>query len=87
MTKDAFKKTAQVALKANYGFAPALSNIVLLEACDDRTYILFRVGSFEYRFKSWKYLDGSVWCGRGTVEQTAVYKWTQDGEKRERLDD
>ena len=67
--KEQLKKTAQVALESEYGFKPALDKIVLLEGSDDRTYILFRVGSHEYRFNSYKWADGSVWCGSGTIEK------------------
>ena len=87
MTKEELKKTAQVALKSEYGFAPALSAIRLLEASDDRKYILFRVGDTEYRFNSYLFHDGSVWCGRGTITQTAYYRCVSYGEeKRETIE-
>ena len=82
MSKEELKKTAQVALKSEYGFAPALSAIRLLEAADDRTYILFRVGDTEYRFDSYLFHDGSVWCGRGTITQTAYYHWVNCQEEK-----
>lgn len=69
MNKELIKKTAQAALESEYGFKPALDKIVLLEASDDRTYILFRVGRHEYRFESYKWSDGSVWVGEGTIEK------------------
>ena len=69
VSKNLLKKTAQVALKSKYGFAPALSAIRLLEASDDRTYILFAVDACEYRFSSHKFSDGSIWCGQGTIEK------------------
>lgn len=67
--KMELKRTAQVALESEYGFKPALDRITLLEGSDDRTYILFRVGSHEYSFDSYKWPDGSVWVGKGTIEK------------------
>ena len=69
MNKEHIKKTAQAALDSEYGFKPALDKITLLEASDDRTYILFRVRNHEYRFDSYRFADGSVWCGSGTIEK------------------
>lgn len=69
MTKDKIKKTAQAALRSEYGFKPSLNDIVLLEASDDRTHILFRVKGHEYRFTSYLFNDGSIWCGNGTIEK------------------
>ncbi len=69
-TKQEIKKTAQAALKSEYGFAPPLSEITLLEASDDRTYILFSVRNKEYRFTSYILTYGdieSVWVGDGTI--------------------
>lgn len=68
-TNTEIKKTAQVALKSEYGFAPALKDITLLEASGDRTRILFRVAGHEYSFNSYNFIDGSVWCGSGTIEK------------------
>lgn len=82
MNKQTIKKTAQSALKLNYGFAPALADITLLEASGDRTYILFTVGQYEYEFNSFTLSDGSVWIDAGQVEQTAIYKWTHGEYKR-----
>ena len=76
MTKEQIKKTAQAAMKSNYGYAPALREIKLLEASDDRTYILFRIGDFEYEFRSYAFQDGSVWVGEGHVEKTAVFRFS-----------
>ena len=69
MNKELIKKTAQTALESEYGFKPALDKIVLLEADDDRTYIRFTVKNHEYVFRSYKYSDGSVWVGCGTIEK------------------
>lgn len=65
------KRTAQAALKSEYGFNPSLDSIILLEGCDDRTYIRFRVGVHEYAFNSYKFEDGSVWVGSGTIEKVS----------------
>lgn len=67
--KEALKKTAQAALESEYGFKPAMKDIVLLEGADDRTYIRFRVRNHEYSFNSYKWADGSVWVGSGTLEK------------------
>jgi len=69
MNKELIKKTAQAALESEYGFKPALDKITLLEASDDRTYILFLVRNHEYRFESYRLSDGSVWVGHGTIEK------------------
>lgn len=68
MTNRQLKETAIAALKCEYGFAPIQKQVVLLEASEDRTYILFRVGKHEYRFSSYLFPDGSVWVGDGTIE-------------------
>lgn len=69
--KNNMKHTAQAALKSEYGFKPTLESIILLEGCDDRTYIRFRVGAHEYAFNSYKFEDGSVWVGSGTIEKVS----------------
>lgn len=76
-TKTDIKKTAQAAIRAFTGMEPKLSQITLLEASDDRTYILFRVSDIEYSFNSYicdhftdKYGEHEcVWVGDGTVER------------------
>ena len=68
-TTTDIKKTAQAALKSEYGFAPSLKDITLLECSGDRTYILFRVAGHEYSFDSHSFADGSVWVGSGTIEK------------------
>lgn len=67
MTKDLLKKTAQAALESEYGFKPALADIVLLEASDNREYIRFTVRRHEYEFRSCTWPDGSVWVGYNTI--------------------
>lgn len=76
-TKTEIKKTAQAAVRSYTGTEPKLSTITLLEASDDRTYILFRVCDIEYRFDSYicdRYTDSTgyhecVWVGDGTIER------------------
>ena len=69
MTYTNIKKTAQAALKSEYGFAPCLKNIVIQEASFDGTYIRFRVGIHMYRFNSYRLPDGSVRVGTGALEK------------------
>jgi hypothetical protein len=79
------KETMQVALRSKYGFKPALKEIILLEANDDRTHILAQVGDREYKFSSYvcDSKTGSVWVDDCTIEQTAKIKWSpQDGYTR-----
>lgn len=77
-TKKDMKITAQKALEAEYGFAPAISKIILLEASGDRTYIYFRVRDQRYTFRSTIDVYGvdesgepleAIWVGRGTLEK------------------
>lgn len=70
-TKQELRKIAKTALENEYGFAPAIKDIVLLEAYGDGTYILFEVKGNTYRFES-SYRFGEhngVWCGKGTIER------------------
>lgn len=48
MNKTELKRTAQKALKNEYGFAPAMNKIILLEA-DNMGYVLFEINGKEYR--------------------------------------
>ena len=43
LNKNELKKIAQIALKKQYGFQPALKNIVVLEATGDGSYILLEM--------------------------------------------
>ena len=66
------KQIAVEALKSEFGFAPKQNDIVLLEADGDGTFILFRVGTKQYRFESYILRVGgmaTVWCGSGTIER------------------
>lgn len=67
-TDDMLQLLAQMALMGEYGFVPALSEITLLEASGDGTYILFRVKSHEYRFSSHLHNGGVAIC-QGTIEK------------------
>ena len=70
-TKTELKQIIRTALESEYGFAPAISKIVLLEASGDGTYIMASINGKEYQFHSrlcWqKGLEGTVWCGAGTI--------------------
>lgn len=71
-TKSEIKYFAQQALKSEYGFAPALKDITLLESSRDGTYALFKVNGKTYRFESCIMTYGnlhSVWVGDGTIEK------------------
>lgn len=70
-TMTDIKRTAQAAIRSYTGTEPKLSTITLLEASDDRTYILFRVCDIEYRFSSYicDRRTDSIWVGDGTIER------------------
>ena len=67
------KKIAQQALASEYGFAPALDSIRLMESNDNGTYIAFTVKGRYYSFRSYRWADGSVWVGSGTIEKQPEY--------------
>lgn len=76
LTKRDLKNIAQHALDAEYGFAPKLSDITLLEANDNGLYILFSVKNNEYSFRSHYVSYGkgedridTIWAGKGTIEK------------------
>ena len=69
MTKAELRKIAQQALESEYGFAPSINKIVLLEANGEGTYILFSVKGKEYSFDSRILRDGTIWAGKGTIEK------------------
>lgn len=73
MKKAEMKKVMQAALKSEYGFAPALDCIKLMESNDDGTYIAATVCGKYYAFNGWKWSDGAVWVGKGTVEKLPEY--------------
>jgi len=71
-TKRELKHIAVTALRDEYGFAPKQSDVRLLEASGDGTYILFDVLGKEYRFDSYiSHIGGmeTIWCGSGTIEK------------------
>ena len=71
-TKTELKKIAQLALDSEYGFAPALKEITLLEASSDGTKIYFKVNGKEYNFTSHINTYGdmdTIWVGQGTIEK------------------
>ena len=71
-TKTELKKIAQLALDSEYGFAPELEEITLLEACSDGTKIYFEVNGEEYKFTSYINTYGDmriIWIGKGTIEK------------------
>lgn len=60
-TKAELKRIAHKALLLGYGFAPAMTNIILLEANGEGTYIRFMVKGHEYRF------DADKFNGKNTI--------------------
>lgn len=71
MTRLEMKEIMQAALKNEYGFAPAICNIRLLEISIDGTYICAIVNGNIYKFSSY-YMNGKtngVWVGKGTIEK------------------
>ena len=60
MSKMDLKRIAKRELKKAYGFAPTLSEIVLLEASGDGEYVLFEVGGHEYDYSNGKLVKKEV---------------------------
>ena len=52
LTNIQLKKLVRDELKLQYGFAPKLNEIVLLEAVRDGSYVLFRVDVHTYRYNN-----------------------------------
>ena len=71
ITEIQLKRQIKQACMATYGFAPAISDIVLEEFTRDGTYVRFYMknGGQKYVFVS-DICEGTIWCGKGTV--TAV---------------
>ena len=66
------KRTVQLALKSEFGFAPALSAITIFKSLPDGTHVLFFVDGREYRFDSYTSNIGgmeTVWVGAGTIRR------------------
>ena len=71
ITEIQLKRQIKQACMATYGFAPAISDIVLEEFTRDGTYVRFYMknGGQKYVFVC-DICEGTIWCGKGTV--TAV---------------
>lgn len=71
MKKQELKKIAKNALNAEYGFAPALKDIMLLEAASDGSYIyiMFAIHGNKYQFHSRRSDIYGVFVGKGTIER------------------
>lgn len=69
-TNRELKEIVKEALEVEYGFAPTLKSITLIEASGDGTRIYFRVNDTRYEFKSDIFdICGmkTVWIGAGTI--------------------
>lgn len=76
-TNIQLKRIVQTALKSEYGFAPSLKDIILLEATGTGERVLFEINGNEYEFKSYMMGEGhpfpySIWCGKGTITRKEV---------------
>lgn len=75
-TNKQLKEQVKQAFLSTYGFAPALSDIILEECMRDGTYVrcYIKRGGQTYVFASEIMtepgLEGTIWCGKGTI--TAV---------------
>lgn len=67
------KHIAREALKSEYGFAPALKDIKLMESNDIGTYIAFMIEGRYYRFDSYITSDDCIWVGKGHIEKMPQY--------------
>lgn len=73
MKHDNAKRTAQQALKSEYGFCPALADIDVVSVTEKEgrpIFIIFYVHGKEYYFDSYLVHFGdtpSVWVGKGTI--------------------
>ena len=71
-SKQEIKRILQCALKSEFGFAPALSEITLHKTLPDGTHALFVVAGKKYRFDSDTIaLAGfeTVYVGPGTIRR------------------
>lgn len=69
-TSNECKAIAQAALRAEYGFKPALKDIKIIARNDSGTKIYFAIGKHEYKFKSHINTYGdmkTIWVGEGTI--------------------
>ena len=73
MTNQAVKRTAQNALKAEYGFTAPLQDIIIIKYQEEEKRakeIHFWVNGNEYHFKSHIEHIGqtaTTWCGKGSI--------------------
>lgn len=66
------KRTVQLALKSEFGFAPPLSTIAIYKRTLDGTHVLFAVNDKKYRFDSYEVNVGgfdTVYVGAGTIRR------------------
>lgn len=66
------KRTVQLALKPEFGFAPPLSSIEIYSHMADGTHALFVVNDKKYRFDSYALSVGgfdTVYVGAGTIRR------------------
>ena len=71
-SKQDIKRIVQCALKSEFGFAPALSEIGLYRSLPDGTHALFVVNDKKYRFDSYTSTEGgleTVYVGHGTIRR------------------
>lgn len=71
-SKKDIRHILQSALKSEFGFAPALSEITIFKSLPDGTHALFLVDGREYRFDSYTSNIGgmeTVWVGAGTIRR------------------
>lgn len=76
MTVREYKTIVKEALASEYGFAPCLKDIQLMESNDTGTYIAFMVNGRYYRFDSYFLHYGdmkTIWVGSGTIERMPHY--------------
>ena len=76
MTKRNYKQIVKEALECEYGFAPSIKDIHLMETNDTGTYVAFMVNGRYYRFDSYINNIGgmhTVWVGSGTIERLPEY--------------
>lgn len=71
-TKQNIRGIVQCALKSEFGFAPAMSNITVHDSSMDGTYVVFSVNDKKYIFDSYEVDAGgmkTVYVGPGTISR------------------
>ena len=69
-TSNECKLIAQAALRAKYGFNPAMKDIKIITRNDSGTKIYFAIDGHEYKFNSYIATYGDIkamWVGDGTI--------------------